>query len=182
MPRVDADPLVWASVEVTSSSPPATIVYATPLPDPTVLLAVPVATRNQQLSVQAAGIDQCDGRPRLASGGSAARPAVPVRAQRICEAQEQRGVCLRQGTQMCGLCKRWVCSEHASGLGGPRACCKACALVQRDGQRGVQRGGGAQRYECLDGQTDRRQTLLCVLVCAALFVLFYLGPYRDGRK
>ena len=180
MPRVDAAPLVGDSVEVTSS-PPATLVYATPLPDPTVLLAVPVATRTHQLSVQAAEISQSDGRQRTCDG-SAARP-VPVRAlQRICEAQEQRGVCFRQGIRTCEVCKRWVCPEHVNQLSGPRVCCKACALAQSDEHRAAQRGGGAHRCECWDRQTDRRQTLLCILVCIALFVLFYLGPYRDGRK
>lgn len=196
-------PLLGTSAEVPTSdnrhcraAEPTTVVYATPLADPGVLLAVPVTSGERQLScTQAPAGGQGGG--ISAAGVVAVAPAVPLpssaptglrtsgprlalttsaphftRGQRICEVQEQRDVCFRQGTRMCQLCKRWVCSEHASDLGGTLLRCQACA-------RGTRGSSGAQRCECVE---SRCQTLLCILVCIALFVLFYLGPYRDGRK
>jgi hypothetical protein len=216
MPRVGQDPdssaplIFGTSVEVTTSdcrhdhtaadeatTPPCTtVVHATALADHAVLLAVPVTSRERQLSIQAptgtvaqdggiragsvvavapapppygaaaVGASTRSGRPYVPPSGSAA-PA----SRGMCEVQEDHDVCFRQGTRMCQLCKRWVCSEHASDIGGTLARCQACA---RD-----TRGSDAQRFECLE---SRCQALLCTLVCTALFVLFYLGPYRDGRK
>lgn len=208
MPRADHSvPLVGTSVEATGSSRHRcadarhpTVVYATPLANPSVLLAVPVpaAGTTEQLSVQAEGIRQDTGDgPRSvaaaahgpataaparfgdttadpAAGSRSSRPRLAVRApvlRRACQACEQRRVCMREGIRMCECCKTWVCSEHSSALVGAPGYCKACARNKR--------GGGAPRYECLE---SRCQALLCSLVCVALFVLFYLGPYRDGRK
>lgn len=182
--------------------PCTTVVRATPLVvDHAVLLAVPVTVTSQerQLSMQAPARLTCTRQDGSVRAGStvAVAPALPISAPseaagasrrsglrlalsssagpagggRLCQAQGQRDVCFRQGTRMCQLCKRWVCSEHASDFGGTLERCQACARSTR--------GSGAQRCECLE---SRRQTLLCALVCIGLFVLFYLGPYRDGRK
>ena len=159
----------------------ATVVYATPLADRPVLMAVPVAAAGS-LSVQA-GQEQSDaGRQGgTRAGGPAAAgsrrnstrqhaaSATPS-TRRLCQHGTRNG-CTREGARICQRCRRWLCSEHLGGLDGA-ACCKACAT--RDDNR-----PNGQQFECLE---NRCQSLLCACVCVGLFVLFYLGPYRDGRK
>ena len=200
MPRAEHSPsLLGRQQHVPTCSTSATstpIVYATPLSAPTVLLAVPVNSTERQLSAQTDEVrfdPSNEPHTMLPAVPAFGAPPAPVPAsrqsrlsaayassttqrvhtQRLCGVQAHPAadhVCIREGSEICERCERWVCSEHMSELSGAPAWCKACALDARD---------GAQRYECLE---SRCQNLLCTVVCVALLVLFYLGPYRDGRK